>query len=297
MFLQMIKGAFIIFMVVTAFILLLLLPREIEITQIGLSSFIAKYPFTFELYKNSIHEFIKHFKLEGLGKTATGIPITIEAQRLLGRSLIIVIPCFVLSMFIGSLLGILNFYLREKTIGKILNFFSWIFSSIPDFFLFIAIQYLLIKLIGAGLPHFNLYGNDNWYSFVIPLLALTLFPMIHIAKFIASSMENEVNQEYVRTSKAKGLTGLQVLIHMLRNCASGLLNQTQVVMLYILSSLPIIEKLSSYHGAGYQLLESIINNEDMQSFVLMLPFLLLMLATIIMAQLIRILLLPKREAV
>lgn len=287
------KSTFIVLLILIGFIFLLLLPRELEITHVHGLVYTANYPFSFELYKQRIHDFFHYLQSEkGLGETKTGVPVLEEAKRLLSRDLIIIIPCFIFSIIIGTFFGIVQFYFREKIFGKLLSMISWMCSSIPDFFLFIAIQYVLIKLMKSGFPHFHLYGNEHWYSFMIPLIALTLFPMIHISKYISLSLENENSQEYVRTSYAKGLSRLQVLLHMLQNCMNGLLNQSQVVMVYILTSLPIIEKLSSYRGAGYQLLQSILENEDNTALAYMIPFLFIMLFTILTAQIFKHLLLP-----
>ncbi|WP_442598229.1 ABC transporter permease subunit [Neobacillus sp. D3-1R] len=287
------KGLVIILMILVGFILLLLLPREMKITHVHFNVFTADFPFNMEIYKENISQFIQTIKTErGFGKTNTGVPIVQEVQTLLSRSLLIIIPSLLISMILGTFLGTLQFYFREKVWGKLISVFSWLFSSIPDFFLFIAFQYLLIKLMNAGLTRFSLYGQDHWYSFIIPLIAITLFPLVHMAKFISMSLEKEMSQEYVRTSYAKGLVSIQVLARMLKNCLSGLLNQTQVVMVYILTGLPIIEKLSSYRGAGYQLLQSILGNEDRRALAHMIPFLIIMLVVLLLAESIKRWLLP-----
>lgn len=291
---NLIRGFLIIFLILIGFISFLLLPREIEITHVHFNVFTAEYPFSLDLYKENIRNFIQYLKTEkGFGETNTGVPIVQEVQTLLGRSILIIIPSVLISMVLGTFLGALQFYYREKFFGKLLSFFSWIFSSIPDFFLFIALQYLLIKLMNAGMSRFSLYGQDHWYSFIIPLTAITAFPLVHIVKFIAVSLENEMSQEYVRTSFAKGLVSIQVLLRMLKNCLKGLFNQTQVVMVYILTSLPIIEKLSSYRGAGYQLLQSILGNEDIRALAYMIPFLFIMFAILLLVETVKHWLLPQ----
>lgn len=279
--------------ILLGFTLLLLLPREMQITHVHGFVYTAKFPITLELYKENILSFYHYIRTEkGFGKIGTGIQVSTNSIELFIRSLHIILPCFIVSIAAGIIAGSIQFRFQHKFVGKILTFFNWIFSSIPDFFLYIAIQYLLIKLIYAGLPNFNLYGNDDWYSFLFPTISLAIFPMIHISKFISSSLQQESKKDYVRTSLAKGMAEMQVLLHMVRNCSASLLHQTQIVMLYILSSLPIIEKLSSYHGAGYQLLESIVKNEDNRALALMIPFLFLMLVVVTLAQIIKSKLMP-----
>lgn len=282
---NILKSSFILLFILLVFILLLLLPREMQIKHISGMVFEASFPFSLELYREKILDFMHHFQTnKGFGNVITGMPIIEEVKSLLPRDLLIIIPCFFMSMILGTVFGTLQFYYREKIIGKTLSIFSWLLSSIPDFFLFITIQYLMIKLMRAGLPHFSLYGQEHWYNFIIPTMAITLFPLIHMAKYVSMSLENEASQEYVRTSYSKGLLNIHVILHMLKNSLQGIMNQTQIVMIYILTSLPIIEKLSSYRGASYQLLESIQKNEDVRALAYMIPFLLIMFLTIVIME-------------
>ncbi len=288
------RNTIIFLIVIILFILILLLPKEREIEALGGIRFVADYPFTFELYKENISTFINHFQEEkGFGTTTAGMPLTEFMQRFLIRSLKIIAPAFVLAMMFGTVLGVLLFYFRSKKRGRIFSFFTWVFASIPDFFLFITLQYILILLMQNGFPKFNLFNDDDWYSFIIPCLSLTLFPLFHMVKVTAVAMENEMGEEYIRTAESKGLTRRRVIGHIFWNAWATIVNQSQMVMLYILSSLSIIEKLSNYNGAGYQLLESILKNDSVLALLFFLPFLILMYLVVMLAQFARDRFLPK----
>lgn len=293
MLVQVIKTSIIFFFIVLGFVLILLIPREQEVTVFSAFHIEADYPFTFKHYMENIEEFLNHFKTEkGFGTSYTGVPVSEEISTFLIRSLKIVLPAFLVSITLGTLFGILQFYYRKRKRGKIQAFFSWVFSSVPDFFLFIALQYALILAIQKGLPNFSLYGHNHWYSFIIPFISISLFPFIHMVKFTSAALEREMGQEYLRTVYAKGLGDRKAIIHILWNCWGTILNQAQLVMLYILSSLPIIEKLSGYNGAGIQLLASILSHDNVRAFGFMLPFLFLMFVTILLSQIIKFSLVP-----
>lgn len=291
---QTFKQLLIFILIVISFILLLLLPRDMDVTPFAPLQFKAEYPFTLELYKSSIIEFLNHMKeSRGFGVTSSGNPVIDEVERFFIRSMKVVVPAFMLSMILGTLLGMVHFYLRTRNRGKFFSFISWVFASIPDFFLFIAIQYILIKLMQVGFPNFSLFGNESWYSFMIPLVSIMIYPIIHMSRFTLESMENEMGQDYVRTVFSKGLSKMSAMKHILKNCFSPIVNQSQMVMLYILSSLPIIERVSSYNGAGYQLLVAIIGNEDVRALAFMLPFLILMFLVVLGSQVLRYWLVPR----
>ena len=159
--------------------------------------------------------------------------------------------------------------------------------------LFLGKLKIIIIAMNHGLPKFNMYSSDDWYSFILPCLSLTLFPLFHMVRVTAVTMENEVGEEYVLTSLSKGMTRRKTVGHIFWNAWSTIVNQAQMVMLYILSSLPIIEKLSNYNGTGYQLLESILGDENVRALLFFFPLLLLMYVVVIVAQVARELLLPK----
>lgn len=266
-----------------------------EVIPLGGLAFEAIFPFTMDLYQTNINDFFQFFvSHKGFGVTNSGVTVVEEVLRQFQRSLLLIIPSFLISLFLGTLLGIIQFMNQHKRKGKIQENIIWFFSSVPDFFLYMAIQFGLIKIMNAGFPRFSLYGNDQWYNFIIPCIAITIFPLIHFSKATTASMEREAGQDYVRTSIGKGMENKRVMIHMFWNCLNGLINQCQFIMLYIVSSLPIIEKLSNYHGAGYHLLDSILKLDTITSFAFIIPFLLLMFVTVLLSQAIKIWILPKK---
>jgi oligopeptide transport system permease protein len=279
------KHAVAFFLIITGFMLIILIPRDMVMVKVSDYEAKAEYPISMALYKERISGFIDQLVTQqGFGETRYGEPVTQEVERTLTRSMKIVVPAVILSFVFGVFFGIVRFYWRHKLGGKIHEVFSWIFSSIPDFFLYIICQFLLTKLIRGGFPHFYLFGDEHWYSFIMPSLALSVFPFVHLTKYTYASLQNESAQEYVRTAFAKGLSNVQVIVHMLWNFLHGLLNQFQVVLLYIFSSLPIIEKLSSYKGAGYNLIECIQGSEAMGSLAYIIPFVFCMSVTILVCQ-------------
>src|SRR5690625_4486198 len=139
------RNTIIFILVIVIFILILLLPKNMEIQMVGDLRFEANYPFTIQLYKQNFNEFIDHFQTEkGFGTTPGGEPLIKHMQRFLLRSLKIIAGAFILSMGLGTVLGVLLFHVRNKKRGRIFSFISWMLASVPDFFLFITMQYIII---------------------------------------------------------------------------------------------------------------------------------------------------------
>lgn len=291
---SIVKAVIIVLLVLSSILLILLFPKDMEVTVIPPNTYEVDYEFSFKKYWEGISVFINHFQTEGgFGENKFGVPILETVQEMFPRSLKIIIPTFFMSLIVGILLGIIQFYLREKWAGKLMAFITWVFSSIPDFFLYILAQIFIVWLFELGFPKFKLYGHEQPYSWVLLFIALSIYPIVHMIKYTFVTLLNEASQEYILTAKSKGLSIFKVYIHMLSNCLQSIFTQFQVIMLYIVSSLPIIEYLSGYRGAGYELLESIKSSHTIQSFAFLLPFLLLMFLAVGLSKVLNYWVVPK----
>src|SRR5690625_4630908 len=103
---SIVRSTIVFLAVVILFMLILLLPREMDIEPKGGIKFTASYPFTFDLYKENVNAFIDHLKEEkGFGRTPAGTLLTEHVQRYVQRSLKIVLPAFMIAMIFGTMIG------------------------------------------------------------------------------------------------------------------------------------------------------------------------------------------------
>ncbi|WP_456278388.1 ABC transporter permease subunit [Bacillus sp. AK128] len=238
--------------------------------------------------------FMKVITGESLGNAQSGAPVWTEVNRYMIRSLKLIIPSFLISMIVGVLLGLFSFRFREKLAGKITNSTTMVASAIPDFFLFILIQYSLLVLIRMGFPKLDLFGHEYWYNLILPTVSLCLYPMIYISRISFSMLEAESIKKYVYTARAKGKSEFYILrTHLLWNIWGTVLVQSKTVMLYILTSLPIIELLAFYKGAGHHLLSAIKPPQDQMLIVgFVLPFIFIMYLVMVISDFAAYFLLP-----
>jgi len=119
-----------------------------------------------------------------------------------------------LSMLVGIPLGIIS-ALRVNTITDYTaQFFSNLGFAIPSFFT----ATLLIYFFAAKWRFFPTNGWDTAGSKVLPVIALSLFPLTYFVRLVRGQMLETLQQDYVRTAKAKGLRWRRiVVVHVLRN--------------------------------------------------------------------------------
>ncbi len=122
----------------------------------------------------------------------------------------------------------------------------------------IGVQWGLMTLMEWGLPHFSVYMADNWYSFILPSLLLTLFPTAYLARITSMALGSQEKQLYVLFARTKGIRERMLLWkHMLRNCWSGILDFMPTLITVLLSNLLLVEYLTQFKGAAYRLFQAV----------------------------------------
>ena len=120
-------------------------------------------------------------------------------------------------------------------------------QSLPNFWLGI----MLILLFGVTLRWLPTSGFQGWTYLVLPSITLAAFPTALVARLTRSSMLEILNQEYIRTGRAKGLAErIVVLRHALKNAAIPLLTVIGLQIGTLLGGAVITESIFAWPGMG-----------------------------------------------
>jgi oligopeptide transport system permease protein len=239
------------------FFILFLIPGKTEQIKIN-NEYKPIYDFSMQVYKNNITDYIQLLKTEhSLGLTHYNVPVSQELIHYFSRSFRIVFPAFFLSIFLGMAKGILDYYYSDKKWNIFGNGTTWLGQSLPDFFIVISIQYAFLLLMRMGFPHIDLFGYDHWYNIFFPIIFLSIYPLFYVARITSTALAAEALKDYVRTARALGATTRTIVLrHMLKNAMYTILSHIFTVMVLLIASLPIVEFLTFYRGAGRRLIEA-----------------------------------------
>lgn len=168
------------------------------------------------------------------------------------------IQAVVLGLVIGMALGILA-ALRHNTYWDTLAVVVAVLGiSVPSFVLGPVLQYWL----GVRLGWFPIAFFESWLHSVLPTLALSVFVISTVARFIRSEMLEVLGQDYVTLAKAKGLSGLAVILrHVLRNALIPLVTVLAPLTVYLITGTFVVEVIFSVPGIGEQFVTSIQVND------------------------------------
>jgi oligopeptide transport system permease protein len=122
--------------------------------------------------------------------------------------------------------------------------------SIPSF----LVATLLIYFFAVRLKDFTglpTNGWNTWDSKVLPVIAFGIFPMTYFARLVRGSMLETLQQDYVRTAKAKGLRHRIVVgKHVLRNSLIPAVTAAGPILGYLITGSFIIETIFGIPGIG-----------------------------------------------
>jgi ABC-type dipeptide/oligopeptide/nickel transport system permease component len=163
------------------------------------------------------------------------------------KSIELGVLAFIWAIVLGIPAGIFAALKHNTVLDYGLMFFSNVGFAVPSFLVATLLIYF-VALKGGLLPT---NGWDTWQSKVLPSFALGLFPMAYFARLVRGSMLETLQQDYVRTAKAKGLRQRRVVgVHVLRNSLIPAVTATGPLLGFIITGSFVIEVIFSIPGIG-----------------------------------------------
>ena len=154
------------------------------------------------------------------------------------------------AVVVGVPLGILAALKQNSIFDYAAMGFANLGFAVPSFLIATLLIYffaLRFKDV-TGLPTNGWTGPSSW---VLPAIALGIFPMTYFARLVRGSMLETLQQDYVRTAKAKGLRWrVIVLKHVLRNSLIPAVTATAPLLGYLITGSFIIETIFGIPGIG-----------------------------------------------
>ncbi|NLD59048.1 MAG: ABC transporter permease [Clostridiales bacterium] len=164
----------------------------------------------------------------------------------------------ILSLVVGIPLGVIAAIRRAKLWDLSAMAFATIGISVPVF----VISILLMYLFAGVLQWLPTYGLASWRHYILPVACLTFTPIAYIARQTRSSMLEALEQDYVRTARAKGLRESAVVLkHALKNAIMPVVMYLGPLVAELLTGSFVVEKLFSVPGIGRYFVQSI-NDRD-----------------------------------
>jgi ABC-type dipeptide/oligopeptide/nickel transport system permease component len=122
--------------------------------------------------------------------------------------------------------------------------------ALPNFLIATLLIYFFAVKWREHTP-FPTNGWGGWESWILPTIALGHAPMTFFARIVRGSMLETLQQDYIRTAKAKGLRWRRVVgLHVLRNSLIPVVTAAGPLLGYLIAGSFIVETIFSIPGIG-----------------------------------------------
>ncbi|KGD80270.1 diguanylate cyclase [Tatumella morbirosei] len=181
----------------------------------------------------------------------------------LPATLLLMVTSTLLAVTIGVWVGVKSAVRRYSLFDDVATMASMIALSIPTFwFGLVAIYFFSLKL--HWFPAGNMYTigdgsvGDILHHLVLPVLVLTFVDIAVWSRYMRSATLETINQEFVKTARAKGLSPRQVLLkHVVRNALLPMVALAGMQLPTILGGALVAETVFTWPGMGRLFLDSL----------------------------------------
>jgi peptide/nickel transport system permease protein len=199
------------------------------------------------------------------GDLGVSIFTQMPVAQLLGQRIEPTLSIAALTMFITLMvsipLGTLAAYRAGSWIDRLVMLFAVLAFSVPVF----LVGYVLVYAFAIQLPWFPVQGYsrfadgaEEWLrSLVLPCVNLALVYIALVTRMTRATVLEVLQEDYIRTARAKGLGVLSVLVHALRNAAIPIATTVGAGIALLIGGVVVTETVFAIPGVGRLIIDSV----------------------------------------
>ena len=155
---------------------------------------------------------------------------------------------------LGIPAGIISALKSNKWEDYLVTILATLGVAVPSFVLGALFIYVFSSKLG-WLPSF---GLTSWKHYIGPVIALSGFSLAFVARLTRSSVLEVMQQDYIRTARAKGLPEIVVIVkHALKNALIPVVTYLGPMIAAMMTGSFIVEKIFAIPGMGKYFVESV----------------------------------------
>lgn len=181
-------------------------------------------------------------------------PVVDEIASRFMPTLLLTLASMAWATLFGLAIGIVAAVWRNRWPDNLSMIIAVSGISFPAF----ALGMLLMQVFSVELGWLPTVGADSWQHYILPSLALGAAVAAVMARFTRASFVEVLQEDYIRTARAKGLSETKVVIkHGLRNAMIPVLTMMGLQFGFLLGGSIVIEKVFNWPGLGRLLVDSV----------------------------------------
>jgi peptide/nickel transport system permease protein len=205
----------------------------------------------------------------GMSLVNRGKPVTTVIGDRLPNTLILMIAAEIVIIAGALLVGVYSALRQYSALDNIITTISFIAYSMPIFFIALISMYIFgVFFKRWGLPYLPTVGmfdpnvgktvGQVGIHMVLPIVSMTLVSLAAYSRYVRSTMLEVMNQDYIRTAKAKGLPRWRIIyIHALKNASLPIVTLIGLDLPLLLGGALITERIFAWPGMGRLFLDHV----------------------------------------
>ncbi|MPW15431.1 glutathione ABC transporter permease GsiC [Paraburkholderia sp. CNPSo 3157] len=181
-------------------------------------------------------------------------PVAAEIGERFMPTLMLTLVSMVWAVIFGMAIGIVSAVWRNKWPDRLGMTLAVSGISFPAF----AFGMLLMEVFSVQLGWLPIVGDGSWRSYVLPSITLGAAVAAVMARFTRASFVEVLNEDYVRTARAKGVAEQWVVIrHCLRNAMIPVVTMMGLQFGFLLGGSIVVEVVFNWPGMGRLLVDAV----------------------------------------
>ncbi|MFD2603320.1 ABC transporter permease [Flavobacterium suzhouense] len=199
----------------------------------------------------------------------SGKKVTQVIGDTLPNTIVLAIFAIVIAIVIGIIFGIISALYKDTWIDRTIALVSTLGMSLPSFFAAILFAwvfgFVLHKVTGLDMTG-SLYEVDDfgegsyikWKNIILPAIVLGIRPLGVVIQLMRNSLLEVLNQDYIRTARAKGLSELRIIRkHALKNALNPVVTAISGWFASMLAGAVFVEYIFGWNGLGKEVVEAL----------------------------------------
>ena len=187
----------------------------------------------------------------------------------LPNTAILAIAAITIALALGIVLGILSALFKDTLFDKFIAIISTLGMSVPSFFSailfawlfgFILKNYTGLNMTGS-LYEVDDFGEGTYLqlkNLILPAIVLGIRPLAVVIQLMRNSLLETLQQDYIRTAKAKGLSMLKIIkTHALKNSLNPVITAISGWFASMLAGAVFVEYIFNWNGLGKEIVNSL----------------------------------------
>jgi peptide/nickel transport system permease protein len=201
---------------------------------------------------------------------ANNMPVAGEVFRAFFNTITVALISVVLAFVLSMVLGVIAATHQGGIVDRVVTAVAVFGISVPTFWLAVVLVILFavnlnwLPATGMGSGGSDTFNYFDWNDFkfaVMPIIALALPPLGIMTRTTRSSLSEILNQDFIQTLRAKGLSEFSIITHAVRNIMPQAIAMLGLQLGYLIGGSVLVETVFTWPGTGFLLNKAILTRD------------------------------------